>query len=98
MDVEDIYLNVDYMSEMFSDCIGSGATLDKDGVGYLLKFPSGRTTEGPRVSFSLLDDGIEIMSNIDGFDGTIPLEEFMTSLDALSARMLTEFDGVDRGV
>jgi len=98
MDIEDIFLNQDYMATMFSDCVDSGASLLKDGPSYLLKFPQGTTAEGPRASFSLLDDSIEILSNIDGFDGTLPLDEFMASLDALSAKMLSEFDGVDRGV
>jgi len=99
MDLKDVFANEGFFQGAFSDCTDSGAVLQKKGPDYSLIFPPASDRNPFHVGFSLLSEGdVRLFSDIEGFSGQLEGDEFMDSLDVLSAKMLSVYDGIDRGV
>jgi len=99
MDMKDVFTNEGFFQEALSDCIDAGASLQKKGLDYRLRFPEAPDRNPFYVGFSLLEEeDVRLFSDVDGFSGQLEGDEFMDSLDILSAKMLSVYDGIDRGV
>jgi hypothetical protein len=98
MDIQEVFTNDDYMTDVFSDCIHEGASLKREALSYSLVFPDSLSEEGLHIDMSLDGEKVSLVSNIEGFNGTVQADEFLSSLDVLTAKILSVYDGIDRGV
>lgn len=98
-DIQEAFTETNLRS-MFSDCIDSGAGLKLNGDVFVLEFPEAPKTEVPPVfSFSLVDDDTVLaFTEIPGLSGSVPADQFLGGIDIISAKILTAFDHIDRGV
>lgn len=94
----DLY-NEDYLKGMFTDCIKAGAEFTHEGENFALKFPIDIESDGFYFSFTMLDgETVSMFSDVAGMEGSMPVDEFLGGLDVISAKLLSVFDGIDRGV
>jgi len=94
-DIRDV-LTEDFVTDMFAGSLDSGASLEKKGPSYVLRFEEpngfyfGFTADNP--------DTVRCFSDIEGLSKEISGNEFIENLDVISALLLQLRDGIDRGV
>lgn len=94
--------NEPYLAEALSSCTDAGASFSEDRGTFTLRFPDS-VEGGPfYFAFTLDEDNeeVKVFSNIDRMVGpdNVPASDFLDGLDIIAAKLLTLFDGVDRGV
>ena len=95
--------NEPYLKAMFSDCVDAGAEFRHVRDSYVIKFLVSPSSTGespvPVMTFSLFDDEtVKVLSDVPGLEGDVPVDDFLSGLDVVTAKLLSAFDGIDRGV